>query len=374
MAGPAVRRKLSILFAVLFVLGTLALAVHHNLTQKRVLILHSYDPSYSWTRDVSSGIRRVLDTYPEWLVRWHYMDLKRRPWPEARETAGAQARRVIEEFKPDVVIAVDDDAQALVGKYFVDDPHVNWVFAGVNGGVKDYGYVGAKNVTGVFERKQLDAVRDAMLASRALADPASANAAGNDAATAAPAPLRIMHLGDRSHSVKLDDALIRSFDWQPLQYAGSTLVKTYSQWQAAVLSAAERTDALFVSNYRRLVRYDCKIDVDVKDCVDDPSLVSPREVVAWTEINSPVPIIGGNGFYVEDGGMFAIGPSGFEQGTDAARLAVRILAEGARPDSLTQLSTQEFVVFMRPTQMAIHNFRLPYLYEAFARAMDNYYD
>jgi hypothetical protein len=263
-----------------------------------------------------------------------------------------------------VVIAIDDDAQALVGKYYINHPRINWVFAGVNGGVEDYGFVGAKNVTGVFERKQLAAAREAVLAGHLKARETQA--------------LRIMHLGDQSHSVKLDDASIRSFDWQPMQYVGSKLVKTYTQWQQAVLAAGEETDALFISNYRRLVRYDCKVDTkidpELKDCVDDPKLVSPREIVAWTEINSPVPIIGGNGFYVEDGGMFAIGPSGFEQGAEAARLAVKIIAGGASPDSLMQLSTREFVVFMRPSQMAMHNFNLPYLYEAFARAMNNYYD
>lgn len=357
------KRKISILFGILFVLGTLYLGVHHNLTQKRVLVLHSYDTSYSWTRDVSSGLSRVLAAYPEWLVRWHYMDLKRRPWPEAREAAGSQARNVIGDFKPDVVIAVDDDAQALVGKYFVDDPHIKWVFAGVNGGVEEYGYVGAKNVTGVFERKQLAAVRDAVLAGHLKAR--GEHGVRN---------LRIMHIGDQSHSVKLDDASIRAFDWQPMRYAGSKLLKTFSQWQAAVLAAGDTADVLFVSNYRRLVRYDCKVDVDVPNCVDDPKLVSPREVVAWTEINSPVPLIGGNGFYVEDGGMFALGASGFEQGNEAARLAIKIIAQDASPDSLMQLSTREFVVFMRPAQMAVHNFSLPYLYEAFARAMNNYYD
>jgi hypothetical protein len=367
MDGAAVKRKLSIFFAVLFVLGTLAMAVAHNLMQKRVLVLHSYDPSYSWTRDVNIGLERALAAYPEWQVRWHYMDLKRRPWPEAREAAGAQARRVIDDFKPDVVIAIDDDAQVLVGKSFVNHPHIKWVFAGVNGGVEDYGYVGAKNVTGVFERKQLGAVREAVLAGHAKAR--YENGVRN---------LRIMHLGDQSHSVKLDDGGIRSFDWQPLVYVGSKLVKTYTQWQAAVLAAGEETDVLFISNYRRLVRYDCKIDKpinpDLKDCMDDPKLVSPREVVAWTEINSTVPLIGGNGFYVEDGGMFALGPSGFEQGGEAASLAVQLIVQEADPASLMQVSTREFVVFMRTTQMAVHDFRLPYLYEAFARAMNNYYD
>lgn len=357
------KRKFSIFFATLFVLGTLALAVHHNLMQKRVLILHSYDSSYSWTRDVSVGLQRVLDTYPEWLVRWHYMDLKRRPWPDARDASGAQARRVIADFKPDVVIAIDDDAQSLVGTYFVDHPRIKWVFAGVNGGVEDYDFVGAKNVTGVFERKQLASVREAVLAGH-----------GKSRGENGVKNLRIMHLGDQSHSVKLDDGGIRSFDWQPMQYVGSKLVKTYTQWQEAVLAAGKETDVLFVSNYRKLVRYDCKIDRAVANCVDDPKLVPPREVVAWTEINSAVPIIGGNGFYVEDGGMFALGPSGFEQGGQAGQLAIQLIVQQADPASLMQLSTREFVVFMRPSQMAIHDFRLPYLYEAFARAMNNYYD
>lgn len=349
MDGFAVKRRLSILFGVLFVLGTLYLAINHNLTQKRVLILHSYDPEYSWTRDVNIGLQRALSAYPEWSVRWHYMDLKRRPWPDARQAAGTQARRVVDEWRPDVVIAIDDDAQALVGKHFVNHPHLKWVFAGVNGGVEDYGYVGARNVTGVFERKQLAAARDAILAGHP-------GARGRQT-------LRVLHLGDQSHSVKLDDVSISRFDWQPLQYAGSKLVATFPEWQAAVLAMTDQADVLFVSNYRKLSR-----------SATDRSLVSPREVVAWTEINSPVPIIGGNGFYVEDGGMFALGPSGFEQGNQAVRLAVQILAQEASPDSLMQLSTREFVVFMRPTQMAVHNFHLPYLYEAFARAMNNYFD
>jgi len=43
MDGAAMKRKLSIFFAILFVLGTLAMAVAHNLMQKRVLVLHRPD-------------------------------------------------------------------------------------------------------------------------------------------------------------------------------------------------------------------------------------------------------------------------------------------------------------------------------------------
>lgn len=354
MDGAVVKRKVSLLFGVLFVLGTLFIALQHNLTQKRVLVLHSYDADYSWTRDVSSGLERLFARYPEWLVRWHYMDLKRHPWPEAQQAAAALARRVVDEWHPDVIIAVDDAAQELVGSHYVNDPHISIVFAGVNGGVDDYGYVGAKNVTGIFERKQLAAVRDAILAGHP-------KSRGTEQAPGSR-ELRVMHLGDQSHSVKLDDAFIRNFDWQPLAFAGSHLVKTFPEWQRIVENADKEADVIFVSNYRKLAR-----------SATDRSLVSPSEIVLWTELNSPVPIVGGNGFYVEDGGMFALGASGFEQGYAAGQMAEAIL-NGTPANQVPNRSTQEFVVFMRRTQMAVHDFRLPDIYEAFARAMNNYYD
>ena len=73
--------------------------------------------------------------------------------------------------------------------------------------------------------------------------------------------------------------------------------------------------AIFISNYRRLVRYDCKIDKAVENCVDDYQAgAAARGGGLDRDQFASVPLIGGNGFYVEDGGMFALGPSGFEQG------------------------------------------------------------
>lgn len=91
------KRQVSTALAALFV-GTIAgLAVHHNIDKSRVLILHSYGPDYAWTRDVDTGLRRGLGDMRRYSVRWHYMDLKRHPWPASRKQAGVQARRLIDE-------------------------------------------------------------------------------------------------------------------------------------------------------------------------------------------------------------------------------------------------------------------------------------
>ena len=87
----------------------------------RVLVLHSYGTDYSWVTEVSEGINRVLAGKP-YSMRWHYMDTKRHPDDAFKERAGQAARDVIEQWQPNVIVTVADNAQALVGKHYVNDP------------------------------------------------------------------------------------------------------------------------------------------------------------------------------------------------------------------------------------------------------------
>jgi ABC-type uncharacterized transport system substrate-binding protein len=122
---------------------------------------------------------------------------------------------------------------------------------------------------------------------------------------------------------------------------------------------------LITTNYRR-----------IQETADDPKrLVDPAELVKWTEDATPkIPVIGTNGFYVEDGGMIALATSPFEQGEVAARMAVQILEKKKDPKSIPVQSTQEFIVYMRADRIRSNNFHTPRVYESFARAMNNYYE
>ncbi len=55
------------------------------------------------------------------------------------------------------MIAIDELGQSLAVKYFINDPDMKIVFAGVNGSNEPYGYGKANNVTRIYERKQLKA-------------------------------------------------------------------------------------------------------------------------------------------------------------------------------------------------------------------------
>jgi ABC-type uncharacterized transport system substrate-binding protein len=168
-----------------------------------------------------------------------------------------------------------------------------------------------------------------------------------------------MHIGDTSSSVAHDEHHLHDFDWKPLLIQPSQLVGDFDAWKQAVLSAQEQADFIITTNYRKISR-----------SKTDQNLVPAEEVVAWTLANSKIPVIGTNGFFVEDGGELAIGTSPFEQGEVAARMAT-LLINGKPAKDIPHASTRQFVVYMRSTKLSQRGISLPPLYEAFARATNN---
>jgi hypothetical protein len=175
--------------------------------------------------------------------------------------------------------------------------------------------------------------------------------------------IRLLHLGDHSASVRNNELFLRAFDWYPLRLAASRLVETFPEWQEVVEGATDWTDFILITDYHELVR-----------SATDPTLMPPREVVQWTLAHSPVPVIGTNGFFVEDGGYFAIAASPFEQGQVAARMVLDIIEQGLVPKDIPEALTNQFVVFMRGKWLREVGLHLPRLYESFARATNNYFD
>ena len=159
-----------------------------------------------------------------------------------------------------------------------------------------------------------------------------------------------------------DTVEIEKADWGPFKLVGSRLVDSFEEWQRIVEGADAQSDVLLVSNYHNLYRDSSRL-----------SLVPAQEVVRWTEDHSKIAVVGIGGFFVEEGGMFAIGASGFEQGDAVARMAVRVLDGHAQAGDIPVRQPQQFIVYMRRSLLEKRAITLPRMYEAFARATNNYY-
>lgn len=321
--------------------------VYFNVSKPRVLVLQSYLDDYSWSRDIDTGIRRSLKNPTAYTVRWHYMDLKRHTDKEFRTRAANSALKVIENWKPDVILAVDDNAHEYVAKYFINRPGVSIVHAGINGETAPYGYDKAKNVTGILERKPLDAIKEAMIELALLQ--------GKN-----PKNIRIINIGDRSESLVNDEKFLLEYDWSPLKLVDSKLVKTFDEWKKVVAGAESRADFIVLSNYRQLTAKP-----------GEKQFVPPKVVMEWTEKNSKPVILGMQGFNVEDGASIAIGVSPYEQGEVSGEMAAAIVA-GKKPKDIPEASTRQYVVYMSDSKLKARNLSVPKIYEAFARASNTY--
>ena len=145
---------------IIFFIATLIMIISFNHYKPRLLILQSYSNNYSWTQDVDAGIKRILDNKINYAMRWFYMNFDQHHENKYREMITKNARNLIDNWQPHVILAVDDESQEYVTKHYVDNSQIQIVFAGVNHDLTNYGYSQASNVTGIIKRKELNAIKE----------------------------------------------------------------------------------------------------------------------------------------------------------------------------------------------------------------------
>lgn len=331
------------LLTIIFLVCLAFFLVIVKIDKPRVLILHSYALNYSWVNDINEGLMRVLAGKP-YSIKYYYLDTKRHPWPEFKEKAGRMARQMIASWNPSIIVAIDDNAQQLAGRYYVNDPEKVVVFAGVNGTLENYNYNHASNVTGIFERIPYEAIKEVFV--QILPKEYK----------------RIVHISDASPTSRFVTEELRRFSWEPFDLFESIECRTFKEWKDAIMRVKGKADVLLITHYHTISR-----------SAKDKSIVPSQEIIQWTEKHAELPDIGCWGFYVEDGGMLAVGVSPYEQGEVAANMVVQIIEKGTPAKDIPTKKTRQYVIYASASKLKQHHIKLPEVYEAFARATDNYF-
>lgn len=146
------------------------LPVHAESDKSRVLIVHSYGDTHVCGAPQGQGVIEAL-AESGWRpgdnleIRSMYMDTKKKytSAEEIRER-GRMALAVVEEFRPNVVVVLDDNAIREVMLPLVGRDDLSVVFSGMNGQPTDYDRKAkflhslnqpGHNVTGVYEKLHL---------------------------------------------------------------------------------------------------------------------------------------------------------------------------------------------------------------------------
>lgn len=115
----------------------------------KILYVDSYHEGYAWSDGITRGIRSVLGGTDTELKVFR-MDTKRNTRKSFMRKMAMNAKILIQDFKPDVVIASDDNASRYLIKPFYRDAALPFVFCGLNWDASAYGFP-YKNVTGMIE-------------------------------------------------------------------------------------------------------------------------------------------------------------------------------------------------------------------------------
>lgn len=134
----------------LFVVASAVLSIFAgDLTGKKVVVIDSYHEGYPWSDGIVRGAEKVLNLGGA-TIKVIRMDTKNNPAEEFKKQAAVKTVAAITEFKPDAIIAADDNASKYVIVPTYKDKDIPVVFCGLNWDATSYGFP-CKNVTGMLE-------------------------------------------------------------------------------------------------------------------------------------------------------------------------------------------------------------------------------
>ncbi|TBW53341.1 ABC transporter substrate-binding protein [Marinobacter halodurans] len=133
-------------FLLLFAVAVMADA---NYSGKKILFIDSYHAGFEWSDGIIQGAKDVLKGTGVELKVVH-MDTKRNTSETFIKAKALEVKSTIEQFKPDVLIASDDNASKYVIVPYYRDTDLPVIFCAVNWDASTYGFP-TKNVTGMVE-------------------------------------------------------------------------------------------------------------------------------------------------------------------------------------------------------------------------------
>jgi hypothetical protein len=342
--------KIRLRFALIlaFVIGATATIILFNTHRPRLLIIHSHGSETAQIRTINRGLRDELRSKTHFSIRWYYSGLDTMASKQLAEAESLRVRKLVSALQPNVILAVGDEAQEYVSRHYANDSRIKIVYCAVHEDVVPYGLDHAANATGTLMIPPLDALRDVLMEISHQLGLAR--------------PLRVFHVGDKSDDVKDDGTYMAGNDWGDVNFIGNEYVGTFEDWKAAVGRAAKRADVILTSDYQDLSRSST-----------DQTLVPGREVVDWTVSHAAVPVVGTRSQYVWDGGMLAVGASTYEQGREAGAIAISLLEQHVSPSDIPARTPKGFVVAANESRLRERNLHLPDVYQALARASNNYF-
>lgn len=187
--------------------------------------ISSYHRGYEWSDGIEASLREVLDGHCTFIQ--FDMDTKRNRDESFILQKAREAKELIEQSKPGVVITSDDNAAKYVIKEYFKESSIPFIFCGVNWTAKEYGFP-YTNVTGMIEVTPVAALFDlAVLVSK-----------GNKG----------LFIGDDTLTDRKDVGHFVKYTEKNNIELEQALVKTADEWKESYLKAQTTKDFIILGH------------------------------------------------------------------------------------------------------------------------------
>ncbi|MDX1344350.1 MAG: ABC transporter substrate binding protein [Sedimenticolaceae bacterium] len=312
MRAENLKAPLPILITLFFLL-TLA----HTASARSCLFLASYHKGYEWQDGIEEGVRSTLGN--RCTIEAFYLDTKRNTDEDYAKATARKARQLIDSMRPDVVIAVDDNASRYVIEPFYRDSDIPFVFCGVNWSAEKYGFP-YPNVTGMLEIISIDPLLKVI--QTVLPEASSGIFIGGDVPSTRSNYERYKK-SFLSRGIVVKDGM----------------VKTFGEWKQKLSEAQETADFIILANKAGILDWD------------------QEAAEAHVRQNTKRFTVGHHEFMVNLN-MFSMTKIPREQGEWAAKVAIKIL-EGSKPSDIPIVANRRWNIYANTGLLKKAGIQLP---------------
>ena len=259
----------------------------------RVFYVNSYHEGYPSSDATMAAIREVLGRQGV-VLQVAFLDAKRHPAEADVRRRAAEVLAAMRGFRPDLVIASDDDAvKYIVAPHYRSGP-VPAVFCGVNWSARQYG-LPTPNVTGMVE---VVPIEDTLRELRRVR----------------PGVRRLRVLTEDSLSERSSRELVGP-RYQRLGFeADFVFVGDFEAWKSAFVAAQSQADVVYLPTNGAIRGWDARVAIE------------------WVRSHIRKPVVSCDDFMMPDA-VFGLTKAPREQGEWAARTALEIL-HGKKPGEI----------------------------------------
>lgn len=338
MAWFDMRGKSTQILCTIFLGIVLTLIAYDILMRPRILIVFSYNPESRWARDEDTAITAEFNKSNERPnIRKHYLGMDKRWAGRSSTIMKNDVERTISDFKPQIIISMDDEARNYIARDYGGRDDIIVVFGGVDESKDLHPFFDQANVTGILEKLPLTAAQELF-------------------SHLSKENLKLFVIGDGSASARAEAKQILNHDWGVHRLLSSVQISDFELWKQTLSYNIDSADIIFITGYRQLKR-----------SKHSDETVPGKEVIEWTNEHTRSLLLSNDMDFIADGGTITLTSSPREQGREAALLALQVIA-GRRPKELPILNGKEFFVCISKKRLSDRGISLPQVYESAAEA------